>query len=137
MKIYLDDERSTPEGWYRCYHVWEVIKLLEENQQTNQIEVLSLDHDLGSGEPTGYEVLLWLEEKIANSPNFQLPERILVHSANPVGKDKMKAAICSIFRLKQKQNEGRIPPEIYEIQGPADSEGRVRKIVQEEREKGW
>ena len=43
MRIYLDDERTTPEGWVRTYWPDEVIALLEQGGVTH----VSLDHDLG------------------------------------------------------------------------------------------
>ena len=103
LRIYLDDERKTPENenWVRCYHVWEVITLLEKREP---IEVMSLDHDLGSGEPTGYEVIQWLEQKVATDPTFVPPEHIIVHSANPVGKERMKAGIYQIYKMVNERN---------------------------------
>jgi len=56
MKVYLDDERETPDGWIRVYWPVEAIKLLKEDDVTE----ISLDHDLGDDERgTGYDVLLW------------------------------------------------------------------------------
>ncbi|PZP08852.1 MAG: hypothetical protein DI621_07230 [Pseudomonas protegens] len=43
MKIYLDDERQTPQGWVRTYWPDEVIALLK----AGGVEDISLDHDLG------------------------------------------------------------------------------------------
>ncbi|WP_336511202.1 cyclic-phosphate processing receiver domain-containing protein, partial [Vibrio anguillarum] len=43
MKVYLDDERDTPEGWVRSYWPEEVIELLKSGNVTE----ISLDHDLG------------------------------------------------------------------------------------------
>lgn len=62
MKVYLDDERATPEGWVRAWWPDEVIALLE----TGQVSELSLDHDLGDDpRGTGYDVILWVEEAVA------------------------------------------------------------------------
>jgi|688.fasta_scaffold104579_1 hypothetical protein len=62
MKVYLDDERTTPEGWTRVYWPSEAIELL----QTGQVTELSLDHDLGNdARGTGYDVVLWVEEQVA------------------------------------------------------------------------
>ena len=61
MKVYLDDERATPEGWTRVYWPSEAIELL----QTGQVTELSLDHDLGDdARGTGYDVVLWIEEQV-------------------------------------------------------------------------
>ena len=57
MRIYLDDERSTPEGWTRAFWPDEVINLL----QAGGVEEVSLDHDLGDDRRgTGYDVVLWI-----------------------------------------------------------------------------
>ena len=62
MRVFLDDERTTPEGWIRVYWPSEAIALL----QTGEVEELSLDHDLGDDERgTGYDVVLWIEEAVA------------------------------------------------------------------------
>lgn len=98
MKIYLDDEREAPEGYTRMYNAEQVIAGL----QYLNVEVLSLDHDLGENVPTGYTVLLWLEEKVFNDPTFPIPE-ITIHSANPAGRANMMRAIDSIKRIRQAQ----------------------------------
>lgn len=94
MKVFLDDERTTPEGWVRTFWPEEVIALLK----TRQVSELSLDHDLGDDEHgTGYTVLLWLEEQVA--VHGMAPPRIHVHSANSSARLKMEAAIATIYRL--------------------------------------
>lgn len=94
MKIFLDDERLTPEGWVRAYWPEDVINFL----MTEHVEELSLDHDLGDdSHGTGYTVLLWLEEQVAL--NGLTPPKIRVHSANSSARLKMEAAIESINRL--------------------------------------
>lgn len=93
MKVFLDDERVTPEGWVRTFWPEEAIELLKNGNVTE----LSLDHDLGDDEHgTGYTVLLWLEEQVY--VNGLTPPRIQVHSANPSARLKMEAAIESIKR---------------------------------------
>jgi hypothetical protein len=92
MKVFLDDVRETPEGWYRCYWPDQVIHLLKKLCVTD----LSLDHDLGDDERgTGYDVLLWLEEQVITK-GFPPPKNITVHSANTSAKEKMERAITSI-----------------------------------------
>ncbi|MEY0981448.1 cyclic-phosphate processing receiver domain-containing protein [Providencia alcalifaciens] len=91
MKIYLDDERKTPEGFVRVYWPDEAIKLLE----TGEVELISLDHDLGDDERgTGYDVLLWIEEQVYLN-GFKAPE-IIVHSSNSSARQKMELAIANI-----------------------------------------
>jgi len=43
MKVYLDDERKTPDGWRRVYWPEEAIELLK----SGDVKEISLDHDLG------------------------------------------------------------------------------------------
>ena len=95
MKVYLDDERTTPVGWVRVYWPDEAVELLS----TGGVSELSLDHDLGDDERgTGYDVVLWIEEAVALR-GFD-PPIIYVHSANSSARDKMEAGIAAITRLR-------------------------------------
>lgn len=94
MKVYLDDERTPPEGWVLVRWPDEAIDLLK----TEAVTHLSLDHDLGNDDKgTGYDVLLWLEEQTLVH-GFQPPGTIKVHSANSGARPKMESAIRSIQR---------------------------------------
>lgn len=94
MKIYLDDERPTPEGWISARWPEEVIRLLA----TGKVTHLSLDHDLGDDERgTGYDVVLWIEKAVATK-GF-IPPEMVVHSANSSARQKMESGIRSIKRL--------------------------------------
>ncbi|MGJ7048605.1 cyclic-phosphate processing receiver domain-containing protein [Morganella morganii] len=96
MKIYLDDERKTPQGFVRTYWPDEAIKLL----QTADVTLISLDHDLGDDERgTGYDVLLWIEEQVYLN-GFKAPE-IIVHSANTSARKKMELAINHIKQIQE------------------------------------
>jgi len=102
MRVYLDDERATPDGWIRVYWPEEAIALLE----SGQVEEISLDHDLGDDEHgTGYDVVLWIEEAVALR-GFK-PPRMFVHSANSSAKEKMLSgiqAIEALFRGRSQPN---------------------------------
>ena len=94
MKVYLDDERTTPDGWVRTYWPEEAIALLK----TGAVTEISPDHDLGDdAHGTGYSVLLWLEEQVA--VHGMVPPIMHVHSANASARQKMEAAIATINRL--------------------------------------
>lgn len=84
MKIFLDDCREAPAGWVRTYTPKETIELLK----FNQVEALSLDHDLGDDEriSTGYDVLLWIEERVIFD-GYVPPTEIQVHSSNSSDSD--------------------------------------------------
>jgi hypothetical protein len=98
MKIFLDDNRKTPEGWVRCYWPDEVIALLREQREV--VTHLSLDHDLGDDERgTGADVIRWLQEKVLYEPDFPVPE-ITIHTDNPGEHNLMRLGVESILRLK-------------------------------------
>lgn len=102
MKVYLDDARPTPEGWVHARWPVDVIRLVEGGGVTD----VSLDHDLddaeaaaqeGRKERTGYDVALWLEERVMTDPAF-VPPHVVVHSANPVGRAKIRAALVEVTK---------------------------------------
>src|SRR5579863_10016835 len=96
MKLYLDDLRLPPFGW-------ELVKTADaciETLSSGGVEELSLDHDLaaehyetnlqnesGYREKTGYSVVEWMVK------NNVWPDRIIVHTMNPVGRERMVATI--------------------------------------------
>jgi hypothetical protein len=97
MRIFLDDERATPEGWIRAYWPDEVIALLNAGGVTE----LSLDHDLGDDtRGTGYDVIVWIEEAVATR-DFH-PPKISIHSANASAREKMLAGVRSIETLAKR-----------------------------------
>lgn len=104
MKVFLDDERATPEGWVRAFWPEEVIALLK----TGQVTELSLDHDLGDdARGTGYTVLLWLEEQVV--AHGIPPPIVRVHSANPPARRRMEAAIAVINTISQRTKQPGVP----------------------------
>ncbi len=100
MKVYLDDERETPEGWVRCYWPDEVIDLLHSGEVTE----ISLDHDLGDDERgTGYDVILWIEEAV--SMKMWTAPKISIHTANISARAKMEAGIRQIEKLMEERSD--------------------------------
>jgi len=112
--VYLDDERATPADtddttWHRVYTAKQCINYLkkvnEEPSETVVVDLLSLDHDLGEPEHvvgTGYGVVCWLEEAYHTDPTFRMPLKIVVHSANPVGRKRMQIVIDRLSVLSGK-----------------------------------
>lgn len=88
IKLWLDDVREAPEGWKWVKTADEAIEVL----QTSQVTEISLDHDLGENVPTGYMVALWIEEESFEGW-VHPPLKWTVHSANPVGRRKMRQAL--------------------------------------------
>lgn len=94
--LWIDDVRPVPEHlrikgwcWARSFH--EAIMKLE----LMDFEEISVDHDLasfyGNKEMTGYDILLWLVQRKIDGNH--VPLRIYVHSANPVGHERMQGVV--------------------------------------------
>ena len=92
MKLWIDDVRHKPEGYYigissvneaKCW-----IQTLERNS-SHPIELIDIDHDAGDFVTDGgdyIKLLDWLEETGRNYP-------IRIHSMNPVGRENMRSII--------------------------------------------
>lgn len=102
INLWLDDIRDPVQHgyvgwtWVKTYDA--AIALLK----TGNVEVASLDHDLSlmatlgypDKELTGYDVVCWMEE------NNVWPSRgCYVHSANPVGKQRMELVLRKYNKL--------------------------------------
>lgn len=110
MKLWLDDLRKPPDDtwtWVRtyeeCIRQFRSDKTFAELVQAEPIEVLSLDHDLGTPQ-TGYDVVRWIERRVAEFG--MVPPKLEVHSQNVVGRANILAAIASIERLMPRRHDG-------------------------------
>lgn len=95
MKIWVDDERPMPEGFdTHVKTTAEAIRWLE----TGSVKFISLDHDLGSEDEneTGYFIARWIE--VAAHNGWIPPLEWAIHSANPVGRKNMEAALFKADR---------------------------------------
>lgn len=116
LRIWLDDERA-PKDWLphtRWFRDRDPSELLEwvwvrtvpdaiELLEAGGIAELSLDHDLGEeGEGDGYDVLLWIEERVAADESY-VPPVIHIHSSNVVARQRMESAAASIERIVAKR----------------------------------
>src|SRR4051812_24744480 len=105
QKIWLDDVRPAPDGWEWCKTAEDAIMIIRVDAFMNdvgtphltQISDISLDHDLGEGVKTGYDVVKELEWCVAHCQGYRVPN-ITIHSMNPVGRENMQRAIDSIRR---------------------------------------
>ena len=93
MKVYLDDVRPAPIGWKRVCTVQETIVLINKGWVTE----LSIDNDLGPGQPEGYLVAEFIEEKCKQNLKF-IPPEVKSHSL-----DKEKNIYISQIARKLKE----------------------------------
>ena len=85
MKIWLDDLRPPPKGFFHVRTLLELQTLLASSLDV--IEVMSFDHDLGDGEKDGYQIAKWFAENYLE----RWPLVTRVHSANPPGAANIRA----------------------------------------------
>lgn len=99
MKLYLDDIRNPPDDtWSVIRDPLTFVSLLEENW--NNIERISLDHDLGFHDDNGMELTgSWVvgEMEVLAMANQSLPFICDIHSANPVGAQNMALGINRLY----------------------------------------
>lgn len=90
MKIWIDDVRPAPEGYYWVQSVNNAkAAILYADKYKSQIEIIDIDHDAGEYAQYGgdyIKLLDWLEETGRNYP-------IHIHSMNPVGVENMRRII--------------------------------------------
>jgi len=100
MFIWLDDERPMPQGYdVHCKTAAEAIALLKQGG----VEGISLDHDLGpEWAGTGYDVASYIER--AAHEGTLAPLRLKLHTANPVGRERMAQALRSAKRFWMSQD---------------------------------
>jgi hypothetical protein len=112
VNIYLDDVRTPIEGEWLIARDYNEFVLLIKNHGLENINIISLDHDLGDTamleyynnvkdnykldyenikEKTGYDCCKWLVNESMDN-NIPLP-LIYVHSANPIGSANMMGYI--------------------------------------------
>jgi len=76
--LYVDDVRQSPSRWVLAKTFDDAIRSLK----TGNVNHLSLDHDLGLGK-TGMDIVKFMMN------NKIYPNKITIHSKNPVGKQNM------------------------------------------------
>lgn len=96
MKIWLDDIRPAPEGWTWIKDGVVVIGILRKDkfgnhQNSEDVEEISFDHDLGECYSNGYEVAKEIEEMAFR--NYIKRIKWTIHSANPVGRANIERAM--------------------------------------------
>lgn len=84
-KIFFDDDRPDLSGWSSMRTSEQLFYFLQHIDGSNPvpIQILSMDHDIGHDNMSGYELL---KEVINNHPSaFDLVEEIRFHTNNMVG----------------------------------------------------
>lgn len=106
INVYLDDFRPCPEGFVLARNVEECLLLLGNSK----VNILSLDHDLGIGEPTGYDLVKEMVER------GYYANEIYLHSSSTSGRMNM-------YELLQKHKPDHVV--VYKYPMPVDVLERV------------
>lgn len=106
MKIWLDDIRPAPDGWFWVKDAVTAIAIIKKDgfivgddkfpngyENAEDVTEISFDHDLGPGYEgnTGYRVACLIEQLAAH--NQIKPIKWTIHSANPVGRKNIEWAM--------------------------------------------
>ena len=94
MKIWVDDIRPAPEGWYQARSVNVAKEMIIANWEN--IEMLSIDYDSGDYNKFGGDyinILKWLEEEEHKTNKKIVTFPIRIHSMNPAGAQNMRNII--------------------------------------------
>lgn len=90
IRLWVDDIRPAPAGWQHAHTFEETAAYIKDAE----IDEISLDHDLGDSavpERIGYILALLIAEHA--DAGLSVPNRISVHSANPVGRERILGLI--------------------------------------------
>ena len=116
-KLFVDDERDPRDWlphmrWFRARDIAELdewiwaktVREAIEALELNDVTEVSLDHDLGedSNVGSGYDVLLWIEARMAFDETYR-PPVIHIHTSNTGALGRMEAAVNGIERLVAKR----------------------------------
>jgi hypothetical protein len=102
IHVYLDDYRPCPKGFMLALNAEECVLLLTEYE----VDVLSLDYDLGWGQDTGMDVV----RKLILSGKY--PKRIFLHTSSAAGRKNMFEALYSSIPAHVQLTNGPMPPEV-------------------------
>jgi hypothetical protein len=108
IHIFLDDFRPCPKGFVAARTAEECILLLQECE----VDILSLDYDLGWHARDGCEVARW----IVDSGRF--PRRLYFHTSSAAGRERMVRLLLPA-----------LPPDVELHNGPMP-EGVLREAAE-------
>jgi hypothetical protein len=110
INVYLDDVRPCPPGFVAARSAEDCLLLLE----ASEVNLLSLDFELGLGEPNGLAVV----HGIITSGKY--PLEIFVHSSSLMGRAQMVHAFRAANPHGVIIHDGPMPPHILEAAATGD-----------------
>lgn len=110
IHVYLDDFRSCPKGFVLARSAEECILLLQDCD----VDILSLDYDLGWHAPNGTEVAAW----IARTGKY--PKRIYLHTSSQAGRQHMYQLLYAQLPEESALFNGPMPDAVLEEAAAAE-----------------
>ena len=104
IHVYLDDFRRCPKGFVLAKNSAECELLIDHEQ----IDILSLDFDLGWNQPTGMDVV----QHIIATKKF--PRRIYLHTSSLSGMQQMYAALMKSIPQQVELVGGPMHPQLID-----------------------
>ncbi|MCJ8012543.1 cell division protein FtsJ [Paenibacillus sp. KQZ6P-2] len=104
IHVYLDDYRRCPQGFALARNAQECLLMLEECE----VNILSLDYDLGPGELTGKAVV----QGMITGQLF--PREIYLHTSSMPGKREMYELLYQSVPGHVKLHNGPMPSDVLE-----------------------
>lgn len=111
--LFIDDERDPidikwgtwedqtlyrNEEWVIARNWFEVLELVVS---FGFPKLISFDHDLGSGEKTGYEIAQELCEMVLDGVQMPSDFKFRIHSKNPVGSENIQHYMKNFLKYKE------------------------------------
>lgn len=104
IHVFLDDFRKCPRGFVHAKNAEECNLLID----SEAIDVLSLDFDLGWGQPTGYDVVCHLISR------GRYPQQIYLHSSSVSGRQQMYHLLSTNIPITTMLHHGPMPQSLLD-----------------------
>ncbi|KIL40164.1 cell division protein FtsJ [Gordoniibacillus kamchatkensis] len=104
IHVYLDDVRPCPRGFVAARTAEECILLLEQCE----VDILSLDFDLGWHAPSGSAVASWIAQ------NGRFPRRLYFHTSSPAGREQMVRLLLPALPPDVELHNGPMPDDVLQ-----------------------
>lgn len=104
LHVYLDDCRRCPEGFALAKNAQECLLMLEECE----VDILSLDYDLGPGETSGKTVVMGMIARRL------FPREIYLHTSSMWGKKEMYELLYQALPGHVKLHNGPMPQDVLD-----------------------
>ncbi|MDG0789558.1 cell division protein FtsJ [Cohnella ginsengisoli] len=114
INVYLDDVRPCPAGFVPARTAEECLLLLRECE----VDILSLDYELGYGHPNGFAVVAGL---IAAGT---FPREVYVHSSSMMGRAQMVRGLREAGIAGLIVHDGPMPPSVLEAAAKGAKTGK-------------